>query len=135
MARSLWKGPLVDTYLLKKLKTKTQNLLINQKSLGIKMDSSNQQKQSWSSSNSLKLAQPKSKTSSNEACPYGIGPNPIRVWSRRSFILPEFVNQSFEIYNGKQFILFKVNEDMVGHKFGEFASTRKKTVHKKKNQK
>ena len=55
-----------------------------------------------------------------------------RVWSRRSFILPEFIDKFFEVHNGKQFISFQVNEDMVGHKFGEFASTRKKTLHKKK---
>ena len=56
----------------------------------------------------------------------------VRVWSRRSFILPEFIDQFFEIHNGKQFISLQVNEDMVGHKFGEFASSRKKTLHKKK---
>jgi len=55
-----------------------------------------------------------------------------RVWSRRSMILPEFLHQFFEVHNGKQFISFQVTEEMVGHKFGEFASTRKKTLHKKK---
>ena len=56
----------------------------------------------------------------------------IKVWSRRSMILPEFLNQNFEIHNGKQFISLQVTEEMIGHKFGEFASTRKKTLHKKK---
>ena len=56
----------------------------------------------------------------------------IKVWSRRSMILPEFLNQNFEIHNGKEFISLQVTEDMIGHKFGEFASTRKKTLHKKK---
>jgi small subunit ribosomal protein S19 len=56
----------------------------------------------------------------------------IKVWSRRSMILPEFLNQNFEIHNGKQFVSLQVTEDMIGHKFGEFASTRKKTLHKKK---
>ena len=56
----------------------------------------------------------------------------IKVWSRRSMILPEFLNQNFEIHNGKQFVSLQVTEEMIGHKFGEFASTRKKTLHKKK---
>ena len=59
----------------------------------------------------------------------------IKVWSRRSMILPEFLDQSFEIHNGKQFIALQVTEEMVGHKFGEFASTRKKTIHKIKTKK
>jgi len=59
----------------------------------------------------------------------------IKVWSRRSMILPEFLHQSFEIHNGKQFIALQVTEEMVGHKFGEFASTRKKTIHKIKTKK
>lgn len=57
---------------------------------------------------------------------------PIKLWSRNSFILPEFVDSVFNIHNGKSFIQIKVVEDMVGHKFGEFASTRKKNVFKKK---
>ena len=59
----------------------------------------------------------------------------IKVWSRRSMILPEFLNQNFEIHNGRQFIALQVTEEMVGHKFGEFASTRKKTIHKIKTKK
>jgi small subunit ribosomal protein S19 len=55
----------------------------------------------------------------------------IRVWSRRSVILPECIDQSFEIHTGKQFLTVRVTEDMVGHKFGEFASTRQKVFHKK----
>lgn len=55
----------------------------------------------------------------------------IQVWSRRSLIIPEFLNKKFEIHNGKSFISLQVTEDMIGHKFGEFASTRKKTLHKK----
>jgi small subunit ribosomal protein S19 len=46
-------------------------------------------------------------------------------------ILPECIDQSFEIHTGKQFLTVRVTEDMVGHKFGEFASTRKKVFHKK----
>ncbi len=55
-----------------------------------------------------------------------------KIWSRRSVILPQFIGKKFFIYNGKIFISLKVSEEMVGHKFGEFASTRKKAVHKKK---
>jgi len=49
---------------------------------------------------------------------------PIKTWSRKSTILPDFVGVSFQIYNGKKFIPITVSEDMVGHKFGEFSPTR-----------
>ena len=49
---------------------------------------------------------------------------PIKIWSRRSTIIPDFVGISFLIYNGKKFIPITISEDMVGHKFGEFAPTR-----------
>tara|TARA_B100001173_G_scaffold271197_1_gene249019 strand:- start:300 stop:602 length:303 start_codon:yes stop_codon:yes gene_type:complete len=49
---------------------------------------------------------------------------PIKTWSRKSTIIPEFVGVSFLIYNGKKFIPLTVSEDMVGHKLGEFAPTR-----------
>jgi len=58
-----------------------------------------------------------------------------KVWSRRSMILPEYIEQKFLIYNGKTFISLKVDTDMVGHKFGEFANTRKKPIHKTKTNK
>jgi len=48
----------------------------------------------------------------------------IKIWSRRSTILPQFVGLTFGVYNGKKFIPVSVNEDMIGHKFGEFAPTR-----------
>ena len=46
------------------------------------------------------------------------------IWSRASSILPQFVGKTFLIHNGKKFIPITVSEDMVGHKFGEFAPTR-----------
>ena len=49
---------------------------------------------------------------------------PIKTWSRKSTILPDFVGVSFKIYNGKEFIPSTISEDMVGHKLGEFAPTR-----------
>lgn len=49
---------------------------------------------------------------------------PIKTWSRRSTIFPEFVGQTFEVHNGKNFINVYVTEDMIGHKLGEFAPTR-----------
>ena len=49
---------------------------------------------------------------------------PIKTWSRKSTIIPDFVGMSFLIYNGKKFIPITVSEDMVGHKLGEFAPTR-----------
>jgi small subunit ribosomal protein S19 len=54
----------------------------------------------------------------------------LKVWSRRSMVLPHFVGKNFLIYNGKIFVPLKVSEEMIGHKFGEFATTRKKPVHK-----
>ena len=49
---------------------------------------------------------------------------PIKTWSRRSTVLPQFVGLTFNVYNGMKFIPVSVNEDMVGHKLGEFAPTR-----------
>ena len=51
-------------------------------------------------------------------------PIPIKTWSRKSTIIPEFIGVSFLIYNGKKFIPIKISEEMVGHKLGEFSPTR-----------
>ena len=79
MARSVWKGPFVDLYLLKKAEV---------------------------------------------AQDAGSRAGPIKTWSRRSTILPQFVGLTFGVYNGSKHIPVSVNEDMVGHKLGEFAPTR-----------
>jgi len=78
MARSVWKGPFVDSYLLKKAA--------------------------------------KSRDSGRNEV--------IKTWSRRSTILPQFVGLTFGVHNGQKFIPVLVNENMIGHKFGEFAPTR-----------
>ena len=78
MARSVWKGPFVDLYLLKKAETAQD---------------------------------------ANSSAP-------IKTWSRRATILPQFVGLTFNVYNGHKFVPVSVNEDMVGHKLGEFAPTR-----------
>ena len=49
---------------------------------------------------------------------------PIKTWSRRSMILPEFVGVTIAVHNGRQHVPVLINEDMVGHKLGEFAPTR-----------
>ena len=49
----------------------------------------------------------------------------IKTWSRRSTIFPDFVGHTFAVHNGKDFIPVYVTEEMVGHKLGEFALTRK----------
>lgn len=49
---------------------------------------------------------------------------PIKTWSRRSTVLPEFVGYTFLVHNGNKFIPVFVTENMVGHKLGEFAPTR-----------
>lgn len=54
---------------------------------------------------------------------------PIKTWSRRSTIVPDFVGLSFLVHNGKKFVSVFVSEDMVGHKLGEFAPTRTYTGH------
>ena len=74
MSRSVWKGPFVDGYLLKKAEAARQS---GRKTV-------------------------------------------IKIWSRRSTILPQFVGLTFGVYNGHKFIPVLVNESMVGHKFGEF---------------
>lgn len=53
----------------------------------------------------------------------------IKIWTRKSTILPEFVGLTFGVYNGKKFIPVSVNESMVGHKFGEFSPTRTFNAH------
>ena len=78
MARSVWKGPFVDGYLLAKA-----------------------DKARGSGRNQI-----------------------IQIWSRRSTILPQFIGITFGVYNGKKFIPVLVTEDMIGHKFGEFAPSR-----------
>jgi small subunit ribosomal protein S19 len=83
MARSVWKGPFVDGYLLNKADAARQS-------------------------------------GRNEI---------IRIWSRRSTILPQFVGLTFGVYNGHKFLPVQVNENMVGHKFGEFSPTRTFTGH------
>ena len=58
-----------------------------------------------------------------------------KIWSRRSVILPDFIGKQIMIHNGKNFINLKITDEMLGHKCGEFASTRKKAFHKKKTKK
>jgi len=76
VARSIKKGPFVDSYLFKKAE---------------------------------KAAQDK---------------KPIKTWSRRSTIVPEFVGLTFAVHNGNKFVPVFVTENMVGHKLGEFSATR-----------
>jgi len=49
---------------------------------------------------------------------------PIKTWSRRSTVVPEFIGLTIAVHNGKQHVPVFVNENMVGHKLGEFALTR-----------
>jgi small subunit ribosomal protein S19 len=49
---------------------------------------------------------------------------PIKTWSRRSTITPDFVRMTFMVHNGKSFLKVTVTEEMVGHKLGEFSPTR-----------
>ena len=78
MARSVWKGPFVDGYLLKKAETARAS-------------------------------------GRNDV---------IKIWSRRSTILPQFVGLTFGVHNGQKHVPVLVTEEMVGRKFGEFSPTR-----------
>lgn len=55
----------------------------------------------------------------------------IKTWSRRSTIFPDFIGHTFAVYNGKKHIPVYVNEQMIGHKLGEFAPTRTFYGHEK----
>jgi small subunit ribosomal protein S19 len=59
----------------------------------------------------------------------------IIIISRNSEILPSYLGLSFNIYNGKTYSEITVNDDMIGHKFGEFSFTRAKFIFKKKKKK
>ena len=56
-------------------------------------------------------------------------PMPIKTWSRKCTIIPEFIGVSLLIHNGKKFIPIKISEEMVGHKLGEFSPTRQFSGH------
>jgi small subunit ribosomal protein S19 len=60
---------------------------------------------------------------------------PIKTWSRRSTITPDFVGLTFLVHNGKKFVDVYVTENMVGHKLGEFAPTRTFKAHNPHTQK
>ena len=49
---------------------------------------------------------------------------PIKTWSRRSMVSPDMIGLTIAVHNGRQHVPVSINEDMVGHKFGEFAVTR-----------
>jgi len=51
--------------------------------------------------------------------------SPIKTWSRRSMIIPDFVGYTFAVHNGKEFRNVYISEEMVGHKLGEFSPTRR----------
>ena len=53
----------------------------------------------------------------------------VKTWSRRSTIFPEFIGHTIAVHNGREFIPVFITEEMVGHKLGEFALTRKFTGH------
>lgn len=61
-----------------------------------------------------------------------ISKNIVKTMSKNSIILPNFIDHSFQVYNGKTFMIVKIIDEMVGHKLGEFVSTRKQFSYKKK---
>jgi small subunit ribosomal protein S19 len=64
-------------------------------------------------------------------CEVAVAKGPI--WSRRSVILPQFLDARVRVHNGKTWIPLTIREDMIGHRFGEFAVTRRRPRHKKKS--
>ena len=60
--------------------------------------------------------------------------DPIKTWSRRSMIAPEFIGHTFMVHNGRHHLKVFVTEDMVGHKLGEFAATRNFRGHTNKKE-
>ncbi|MDR0351053.1 MAG: 30S ribosomal protein S19 [Puniceicoccales bacterium] len=60
---------------------------------------------------------------------------PIKTWSRRSTITPDFVGLNFQVHNGKIFVDVHITENMVGHKLGEFSPTRTFKTHNPHTQK
>ena len=56
----------------------------------------------------------------------------IQTQSRRSVILPQYVGKEFQVYNGNHYLLVKATQEMIGHKLGEFVTTRRKGNHKRK---
>lgn len=55
--------------------------------------------------------------------------DPIKTWSRRSLVIPDFVGLTFAVHNGRKFVPVFVTENMVGHYLGEFAPTRTFRMH------
>ena len=64
-----------------------------------------------------------------------ISKNSVKIMSKNSIILPSFIELTFHVYNGKAFTIVKIIEEMVGHKLGEFVSTKKQFSYKKKKNK
>ena len=64
-----------------------------------------------------------------EAARAGNDKRPIKTWSRRSTVIPDFVGLTIAVHNGKQHIPVYISENMVGHKLGEFALTRTFKAH------
>lgn len=56
----------------------------------------------------------------------------IKIYNKNLTILPEYIDHFVNIYNGKNFVNLKINQKMIGYKFGEFINTRKKHIYKKK---
>jgi len=61
--------------------------------------------------------------------------NSIKTLSKNSILLPKFIGFTLRVYNGKTFIVVKIIDEMIGHKLGEFVSTRKQFSYKKKKNK
>ena len=149
MTRSIWKGPFVDNSLIKKAEKLSQSgrkevlktwsrrstilpefvgltfgvyngqkfvpVTINEQMVGHKLGEFSPTRTFKGHTAADKKAEKSSQSGRKEV---------IKTWSRRSTILPQFVGLTFGVYNGQKFVPVTINEQMVGHKLGEFSPTR-----------
>ena len=119
MTRSIYKGPFSE------IKIDKTNLL----------DGRSNQNESTSSREFKKRDLSAVQSKQQIGASTGFQGGKLRLWSRGSVILPENVGLDCEVHNGKRFVSLKVREEMVGHRFGEFALTRKRPQHKSSKKK
>jgi len=152
MPRSLRKGPFIDACLYKSLLIKfpikkTSDFSekippVKESKLGVAKNSekksffSASQPRVFAEKSNLKVdelnATEKKMLETNFSKQFFCEKTNPNIWSRRSMIIPQFIGKRVRLHTGKTFLNIHIREEMVGHKFGEFASTRKRAIHKKK---
>jgi len=118
MIRSSWKGPFVDNSIIKRFNKVSVILRKKLPKSTIKVLKE-------------KLSDGDFKKSLEKMSKQILLQNPIFIWSRRSFILPNFVGSFVYVYNGYTFSFFEIKSEMINHRFGEFVFTKRmsKKIH------